>query len=76
MARPALPSEAKLEVLSTALDSYNRANGCDDGSIGAANDCIRAQNRLLDACIDCGMSPDGDEFAFAPAMVTYWLVAA
>lgn len=76
MARAALPSDAKLEKLSDAFGAYRRADTCDDGSIGAANACIRAQNRLLDACVDCGMPLDGDEFAFAPAMVTFWLVAA
>lgn len=70
------PSDAKLEVLSTALDAYNRADLSDDGSFLATQDCIHAQNRLIDACVDCGMPTDGDEFAFAPRMVTRWLVEA
>lgn len=69
-------TEAQLEALSTALDAYNRADLSDDGSFDAANDCIRAQNRLIDACVDCGMPVDGDEFNWAAQRVAHWLLSA
>lgn len=71
------PTDAQMERLSTALDAYNRADlAYDDGSSEAAKVCIRAQNVLLDTCVECGMPTDGDEFAFAARMVTRWLVEA
>lgn len=69
-------SVAKLERLMTAYDAYNRLDLADDGSIAAAERCIRAQNVLIDACVECGMAPDGDEFAFAARVTTRFLVAA
>lgn len=69
-------SIAKLERLMTAYDAYNRLDLGDDGSVEWAQRCIRAQNVLLDTCVDCGMAPDGDEFAFAAAVTTRFLLAA
>lgn len=70
------PTDAQMERLSTALDAYNRADLADDESISAARACIRAQNVLIDRCVECGMATDGDEFEFAARMVTRWLVEA
>ena len=69
-------SVAKLERLMSAYDAYNRLDLADDGSLEAARDCIRAQNRLIDACVDCGMPTEGDEFAVAAEHVTRFLVEA
>lgn len=71
-----MTTEARLEALSTAQDAYVRADLAFDGSFDAANACIRAQNRLLDACVDCGMDPSDDEFDFAARTVANWLVSA
>lgn len=76
MARHITTSDAKLERLMGALDAYNSADRHDDGSHGAAKDCIRAQNVLLDTCIECGMSHDEDEFTWAATVVGYWLLRA
>lgn len=70
------PTEHQLEILSTAVDAYHRADLADDGSYVATRAVIRAHNVLLDACVDCGMPIDGDEFTFAAETVTAWLVAA
>lgn len=72
MARPTR-SEAKLERLSTARSAYDRADACDDGSLEAARACIRAQNVLIDACVDCGMAPDACEFEFSARVIANWL---
>lgn len=69
-------SIAKLEVLMSAWTAYQYADRADDGSFDAAKACIKAQNRLVDACVDCGMPTDGDEFAFAAKHVTRFLLAA
>lgn len=69
-------SFAKLERLLSAYDAYNRADASDDGSFDAAKRCIRAQNVLIDTCVECGMPTDGDEFAFAAKHTTRFLVAA
>lgn len=66
-------TEAQFEALSDAYDAFNRADVADDRSVEAARVAIRAQNRLIDACVDCGMALDGDEFAFAAEIVTAWL---
>jgi hypothetical protein len=76
MAKQVTKSEAKLERLSTAWDAYVRADLADDGSVEAARLCIRRQNILLDTCVECGMAPRGDEFAFAARVVTSWLQRA
>lgn len=68
---------AAQERLISAYEAWSRADKLDDGSIGAANDCIRAQNRLIDACLACGMDLDGDEFVFgAKAYARFLLDAA
>lgn len=69
-------SIAKLERLMTAFDAYNRLDLSDDGTVEHAQRCIRAQNVLIDVCVDCGMRPDGDEFAFAAKHTTRFLVTA
>jgi hypothetical protein len=69
-------SIAKLERLMTAYDAYNRLDAADDGSSEAAKRCIRAQNVLLDICVECGMPYEGDEFAFAAKHTTRFLVSA
>lgn len=71
-----MATEAQMEVLSTVYDRYNLLDAADNGSVADAREIIRAQNRLIDACVDCGMRPDGDEFAFAAATVTAWLCSA
>ena len=68
-------AEHNLERLMSAYDAYNRADSGDDGSFDAARRCIRAQNILIDTCVDCGMPTDGDEFAFAAEHVTRFLVS-
>ena len=68
-----MATEAQLEALSTAYDRYNRLDATDTGSLADAREIIRAQNRLIDACVECGMRPDGDEFSFAANTVTAWL---
>lgn len=69
-------SLAKLERLLTALDAYNRLHIADDGTVEAAQRCIRAGNVLLDTCIECGMRPDAPEFEFANRVVGRFLVSA
>lgn len=69
-------SLAKLERLLTAFDAYNRLDASDDGTAEAAKRTIRAQNVLLDTCIECGMKPDACEFEFASRVVGRFLVAA
>lgn len=69
-------SIANLERLMTAHNAHINAGISDDGSVEAAERLIRAQDRLLDACVACGMEVDGDEFAFAAEHVTRFLVEA
>lgn len=69
-------SLAKLERLMSALDAYNRLDLADDGTVSAAQRCIRAQNVLLDTCVECGMKPDASEFEFANRVVGRFLVTA
>lgn len=69
-------SVAKLERLMSAYDAWSRLDVTDDGTVTAAQAIIRAQNVLIDACVDCGMPHDGDEFAFAARHVTRFLCAA
>lgn len=69
-------SLAKLERLMSALDAYNRLDLSDDGTVEAARRIIRAQNVLLDTCVECGMPPSGDEFAFASRVIGRFLTAA
>ena len=75
-ARRVTQSVAKLEGLMTALDAYNRADLADDGSYEMGRVIIRAQHRLIDACVDCGMAYDADEFEFAARVTTKFLCAA
>ncbi len=76
MTRTITKSVAKLERLMTLLDAYNRLDLSDDGTVAHANRCIRAQNELLDHCVECGMATDGDEFEFAARVTTLFLLAA
>ena len=76
MARTITKSVAKLERLMSLLDAYNRLDATDDGTLAHANRCIRAQNELLDHCVECGMATDGDEFEFAARVTTQFLLAA
>lgn len=76
MARQVTKSIAKLERLMSLYDAYNRADIGDDGSFEAARRIIRQQNELLDQCVECGMSPSDDEFAFAGRVVTQFLLSA
>ena len=69
-------SAAKLERLMTALDAYNRLDATDDGTVAHAQKCIRAQNELIDRCIECGMPHSASEFEFAARHVTRFLCAA
>lgn len=76
MTRTITKSVAKLERLMSLLDAYNRLDATDDGTVAHAQRCIRAQNELLDHCVDCGMATDGDEFEFAARVTTQFLLAA
>lgn len=76
MTRTLTKSVAKLERLMTLFDTYNRLDATDDGTVAHANRCIRAQNELLDHCVECGMATDGDEFEFAARVTTQYLLAA
>lgn len=76
MIRTITKSDAKLERLMSLLDAYNRLDATDDGTVAHANRCIRAQNELLDHCVECGMATDGDEFEFAARVTTQYLLAA
>ena len=69
-------SVAKLERLMGAWDRYTRLDLLDDGTVAHAQRCIRAQNELLDLCIECGMDHDASEFAFAARVCTNFLLAA
>lgn len=69
-------SLAKLERLMTALDAYIRQDLADNGTFEAARRIIRAQNVLMDTCIECGMAPDASEFEFANRIVGRFLVTA
>lgn len=62
----------KLETLSTALTAHAQAEASADPFA-----LPRAENRLLDACIACGMSLDEPAMVeWASARVTRWLRAA
>ncbi len=76
MTRTITKSVAKLERLMSLLDAYNRLDATDDGTVAHANRCIRAQNELLDHCVECGMATDADEFEFAARVTTQFLLAA
>jgi hypothetical protein len=69
-------SLAKLERLLTAFDAYSRLDLADDGTVESAKRIIRAQNVLVDTCIECGMDPGASEFEFAPRLIGRFLVAA
>jgi hypothetical protein len=69
-------SVAKLERLMSAYDSYNRLDLADDGSPEMGRIVIKAQNRLIDECVECGMTYGGDEFEFAARVTTKFLCAA
>lgn len=71
-------NQAAFERLSDAWTNYLLLDGQSEAhpdDVATAEAAIRAQNRLIDACIDCGMPHDGDEFEFAAAMVAAWLVS-
>ncbi len=76
MTRAITKSDAKRERLLSLLDHYNRLDATDDGTVAHANRCIRAQNELLDHCVECGMATDGDEFEFAARVTTLFLLEA
>ena len=68
-------SEAKLERLSTAWSAYLLADSAYMAapSFDGAKRCIRAQNVLLDTCVECGMDLAASELEFAARVVTDWL---
>ena len=76
MPRTITKSVAKLERLMSLLDHYNRLDATDDGTVAHANRCIRAQNELMDHCIECGMNHSDSEFEFAARVTTQFLLAA
>lgn len=76
MTRTITKSEVKLNRLLALFDHYNRLDATDDGTVAHAQRCIRAQNELLDHCVECGMATDGDEFEFAARVTTQYLLAA
>ena len=78
MNRPRQPTRSlvKLERLMSALDHYNRLDATDDGSFEAAQRIIRAQNVLIDTCVECGMDPSASEFEFAGRLVGRFLTKA
>lgn len=76
MTRTITKSVAKLERLMTLFDAYNRLDATDDGTVAHANRCIRAQNELMDHCIECGMNHSDSEFEFAARVTTQFLLAA
>lgn len=76
MAKTRKLTDAQLERLMGALDRYNRLDLSDDGTVAHAQKCIRAQNELIDLCVECGMDHDASEFEFAARVTTIWLLAA
>jgi hypothetical protein len=74
-----MATQHTMEKLSTALDARNRAELAVEVMLTAetARAHVRAENVLLDACIDAGMAWDYPNInEWAAQRVTRWLMAA